>query len=176
MGDNHGAMRKLAIPVALALCCVASQAVAQDACALCFADGAPESRERPLTIEISSGLVFSRLALTGQGDASAAIDPQTGQKKTDGGIVDLGGQAVQGRARITGMPRRAIRVTLPATVTMTSTIGGTAELTDFVTDLPAWPVLDEAGVLEFAFGGSLKLSGPVGGSLRGRIPITVDYN
>lgn len=169
-------MRTNALLAVMALLSAATPAAAQEKCALCFEAETPESRERPLSIEIFSGLTFSRLALTGQGDASAAIDLQTGQKKTDGGIMDLGGQAVQGRARITGMPRRAIRVTLPGSVTMNSTTGGTAELTDFLTDLPPWPVLDESGTLEFSFGGKLKLSGPVGGSLRGRIPISVDYN
>ncbi len=80
------------------------------------------------------------------------------------------------RARITGSPNRAVREILPGTVTMTAQGGGEAVLTDFVTDLPPWPVLDSAGQLEFAFGGSLVLRGAVGGALRGRIPITVEYN
>lgn len=132
--------------------------------------------EQPLVIEILSGITFSRLALTGKGQASAAIDPQTGEKRTDGGVVDLGGMAVEGRARISGEAYRGVRVTFPGSVTMTSTTGGTAELSDFTTDLPAWPVLDAGGFLEFSFGGRLKMTGPVGGSLRGRIPISVDYN
>ncbi|MFA7587073.1 MAG: DUF4402 domain-containing protein [Novosphingobium sp.] len=147
---------------------------AQEVCTLCRP--ASSADERPLSIEIASNLVFSRLALTGKGDAQAAIDPQTGAKRTAGGVVDLGGNAIQGRARITGMPNRAVRVSFPDTVTMTSTTGGTAVLTDFATDLPPWPVLDDSGSLEFGFGGSLRLSGPVGGALRGRIPISVDYN
>lgn len=147
---------------------------AQESCALCRAGG--ENQEQPVAIEIFSGLTFSRLALTGDGQASAEIDPQTGEKRTSGGIVNLGGSAVQGRGRITGTPGRAVRVDLPSSVIMTSTTGGTAELTDFVTDLPSWPVLDAGGSLEFSFGGKLRINGPIGGNLRGRIPISVDYN
>lgn len=154
------------------LACIAP-AAAQDGCTLCA--GSKESSERPLTIEIHSNIVFSRLALIGKGDATAALDPQTGRKAVSG-MVDLGGQAVQGRARIVGTPHRAVRVIMPGSVTMDSQAGGKAELTDFVTDLPSWPVLDASGQLEFAFGGSLVVRGPVGGALRGRIPITVEYN
>lgn len=148
---------------------------AQDACSLCMSAGTGNEKERPLTIEIASDLVFSRLALSGKSQGSVAIDPQSGRKAVSG-MVDLGGQAVQGRARIQGEPHRAVRIILPGSVTMTSAGGGTAELTDFVTDLPAWPVLDAHGQLEFAFGGTMVLHGPVGGALRGRLPISVEYN
>lgn len=159
--------------LALMLALAASPLAAQEQCLTCLAQA---GEERPLTIEIDSGITFSRLALTGGDSASAGIDPRSGEKRTEGGVMDLGGQAISGKARISGQPNRAVRVILPSSVTMTSTTGGTAELTDFVTDLPPFPVLDSAGQLEFGFGGSLKLNGAVGGSLRGRIPITVDYN
>ena len=153
---------------------------AQDAgCILCDApassDAAPK-REPPLEIEITTSLAFSRMALTGRGEASAAIDPQTGSRRIGGGMVDLGGVTVQGRGRITGAPGRPVRVDLPSTIVMTSAGGGQAELTNLVTDLPAFPVLDASGTLEFSFGGELRVDGPTGGQFRGRIPITVDYN
>lgn len=161
------------IPILLLLALPALPAAAQT-CALC--SGSSAAADQPLEIEIFSDLQFSRMALTGSGQASAEIDAQTGRKSTQGGLISLGGQSVQGRGRITGAPGRAIRLTLPSSVTMTSATGGSAELTDFVTDLPAWPVLDAGGSLEFSFGGRLRISGAVGGNLRGRIPITVDYN
>lgn len=148
-------------------------ASAQQTCVLC--NEPSDDADKPVSIEIFSDLVFSRLALTGRGEASVALDPQTGQKQVSG-VVDLGGQAIQGRARITGARNRAVRVILPSSVTMTSQTGGTAQLVDFITDLPPWPVLDSAGVLEFSFGGTLVLKGTVGGPLRGRIPISVEYN
>ena len=155
-------------------------ALAQNAgCILCEvppAGGTQLPRERPLEIEITANLAFSRLALTGRGEASAAIDPQSGMRRVGGGMVDLGGVTVQGRGRISGAPGRPVRVDLPATIIMTSTTGAQAELTGLITDLPAFPVLEATGTLEFAFGGELRVDGPTGGQLRGRIPITVDYN
>lgn len=134
------------------------------------------AEQPPLTIEIGSGLTFSRLALTGKDGGSAAIDPQSGARSTDGGLVALGGMAVQGRARITGAPLRAVRVDLPRSIAMTTSTGEEALLTDLATDLPAWPVLDATGSLEFSFGGKLTVPPGASGRLRGRIPISVDYN
>lgn len=156
----------------------AAPAAAQD-CTLCFLVPTPQaekSGERPLTIEISTGLAFSRLAIAGQDGGSAAIDPQTGAKTTGQGLVDLGGSAVQGRGRISGTPGRTVRIDLPRSVTMSSTDGSTVVLTELTTDLPAWPVLDSSGILEFSFGGRLEVRGSGGGNFRGRIPISVDYN
>jgi hypothetical protein len=129
-----------------------------------------------LTIEIGSGLTFSRLALTGKDGGSAAIDPQSGARSTEGGLVALGGMAVQGRARISGVPLRPVRIDLPRSVTMTTSTGGEAVLSDLTTDLPSWPVLDASGTLEFSFGGRLTVPPGASGRLRGRIPISVDYN
>jgi hypothetical protein len=155
-------------------------APAQEAdCILCApqpGQSAEARRERPLDIEITANLAFSRLALTGRGEGHAAIDPATGQRSVGGGMVDLGGVTVQGRGRITGQPGRTVRVQVPPVIVMTSVGGGEARLTDIVTDLPAYPVLDASGTLEFGFGGAIKVDGPLGGQFRGRIPITVDYN
>lgn len=171
-------MARLAfIAAALVLLLPPAPAAADGACALCFGNDQREvPGDRPLVIEITSGIVFSRMALTGGGFASVEINPVTGEKRTTGGIMDLGGTAVQGRARISGMPHRTVRVTLPTRVVMTSQTGGTAELSDFSTDLPVNAVLDLGGNLEFSFGGSLKLNGATGGTLRGRIPISVEYD
>jgi hypothetical protein len=141
-------------------------------CALC---SAARSAERPLSITIESGLQFSRLALTGQADSGAAIDPATGEKMVDPGMIDLGGLSFQGRARISGEPLRPVRIQLPSRVSLRSPDGSTAELTDFVTDLPAVTLLDQDGELQFAFGARLNSQGARGGNFRGRIPIRVDY-
>jgi hypothetical protein len=164
---------RLALACAAVLC--AAPAAAQD-CALCFTGDRTEDGERPLTLEISTGIEFSRLALTGQGKGIAAIDPQTGSRQTGGTMIELGGLPVQGRGRITGTPLRPVRMTLPQQVTMTSSTGSDAVLTNFVTDLPAFPMLPASGVLEFAFGAQIEVTGLVGGTFRARIPITIDYN
>ncbi len=131
--------------------------------------------ERPLEIVIESGLQFSRLALAGRADGAAEIDPQTGEKRVDAGMIDLGGLSYQGRARITGTPLRPVRIELPQRVQLRSPDGAEAELTGFVTDLPPVAMLDENGTLEFAFGARLSSRGARSGNFRGRIAIRVDY-
>ncbi len=160
----------------LTLMALCTPALGQEACGLCFGPAEAAAGERPLSIEIHADLSFSRLALAGSGAGSAVIDPQSGAKRTDGGMIDLGGMAVQGRGRITGTPQRAVRIDLPRQVTMSTPDGTNAELTDLATNLPPFPVLDAAGTLEFTFGGRLNLKGHQGGNFRGRIPISVDYN
>ena len=133
------------------------------------------SAERPLQIEIESGLQFSRLALRGKIDGGAEIDPQTGEKRVDAGMIDLGGASYQGRARVTGEPLRPVRIELPSRVQLRSPDGAEAELTGFVTDLPPVAMLDANGTLEFAFGARLSSRGARSGNFRGRIAIRVDY-
>ena len=134
-----------------------------------------ERPERPLAIEIDSGLQFGRMALRGQAAGGAQIDPQTGENRVDGGMIDLGGISYQGRARVTGEPLRPVLIELPTTVLLRGPDGGEARLSDFVTDLPAVAMLDANGVLEFAFGARLTSHGARGGDFRGRIRIRVDY-
>ena len=134
-----------------------------------------ERQERPLDIEIESGLQFGRVALRGQGDGAALLDPQTGESRVDGNMIHLGGATFRGRARVTGEPLRPVRIELPGTVLLRSADGAEARLSDFVTDLPAAPILNADGVLEFSFGARLSTQGARGGGFRGRIPIRVDY-
>lgn len=147
---------------------------AQDSCRLCYAEGA--AGERPLTLEIWTDLSFAKLALLSRSGGSAAVDAQTGGKSTQGDLISLGGTAVTGRGRITGEPLRPVRVDLPMRVPMTAPDGSSAELVEFVTNLPQRPALDASGQLEFTFGARLVVRNGSGGNYRGRIPITVDYN
>jgi hypothetical protein len=160
--------------VSLALLAAPLAAAPAEPCASCLGGAAREAM--PLRIEIVSDLEFSRMARTGQEAGKAAIDPQTGSRRVEGGLVGLGGFTIKGRARITGEPLRAVRIELPPTVTMTTAGGGRADLSDLVTDLPPFPVLDTSGRLEFSFGGALTVSEAGGGTFRARIPISVDYN
>jgi hypothetical protein len=160
--------------LALALLSMPLSARAEERCFVCAS--APRTGDRPLTIEITSDLAFSRMTLTGEPEGSARIDPQTGSRQVEGGLVELGGVAMQGRGRITGEPLRPVRIDLPSSIPMTTAGGGRAELTDLTTNLPPFPTLDANGVLEFAFGGRLKVSGNAGGNFRGRVAISVDYN
>ncbi len=162
-----------ALAAALAMLSAGPVLADEPACELCVL--ATRNEQRPLSIVIDSGLQFSRLALRGQTDGGAEIDPATGEKRVDAGMIDLGGQSFQGRARIIGEPLRPVRIELPTRVALRSPDGAAAELTDFVTDLPRVAVLDANGTLEFAFGARLTSRGARGGNFRGRINIRVDY-
>ncbi len=157
---------------AFALLSATPVAASDSSCELCLMTARPE---RPLEIQIESGLQFSRLGLRGKADGRAEIDPQTGEKRVDAGMIDLGGLSYQGRARVTGEPLRPVRIELPQRVQLRSPDGAEAELSGFVTDLPAVTMLDENGTLEFAFGAQLSSQGARSGNFRGRIAIRVDY-
>jgi len=167
------------LAAAIALVSAAPAAAVDPACEACTTEQpAPEifaSEDRPLSIEVESGLQFGRLALRGRVDGGANIDPQTGESQVDGNMIDLGGATFQGRARVTGEPLRPVRIELPATVLLRSSDGAEARLSEFVTDLPQVAMLDANGVLEFAFGARLTSQGARGGDFRGRIRIRVDY-
>jgi hypothetical protein len=155
----------------------AAAAEGESLCKLCAEAREEAARERaPIDINIESGINFSRMALLSHGDGEAAIDPLSGQQRTSDNLLDLGGFAFSGRARVTGEPLQPVRVDLPGSVTLHSPGGGAAELTDFTTDLPDQPMLDASGNLEFTFGGRLRTLDGGTGNFRGRIPIRVDYN
>ena len=162
------------LAAALALLSAAPSAAEEEACAFCLTPVRPDT-ERPLTIQVESDMQFSRMALRGKADGGAHIDPQTGENRVDGNMINLGGLSFQGRARVTGEPLRPVRVELPPRVQLRSPDGAEAELSEFVTDLPAVAMLDENGTLEFAFGARISSQGARGGNFRGRINIRVDY-
>jgi len=130
-----------------------------------------------LEISIDADIDFGRLVLIGDGEGKVLLDLNSGRKSTSGNIDDLGGIAITGVARITGAPNEPVRIFLPTNITMSDTGGSEAELRDLVTDLPALPMLDMDGQLEFRFAGTLVTGAETarGGKLRGRIPISVEY-
>jgi len=162
------------LAAAIALCSAAPSAADEPACDLCLETKAAPGTQ-PLRIEIESGLQFSRLGLRGTADGDALLDPQTGEQRVGANMIDLGGLAYQGRARVTGEPLRPVRIELPPRVELRSPDGARAELTDFVTDLPPVAMLDQNGMLTFAFGARIASQGAQGGNFRGRIAIRVDY-
>lgn len=164
-------MGKWVILSALAL---AAPGLAQPACRLCAprASAAP-APERPLDIEIEAGIDFSRVA-AGPGGGTVEV-AASGARRVSGALVDLGGLALTGQVRLTGEPNRAVRISLPSRVTLTGPDGANAEVTALATDLPPAPRLGPDGRLRFAFGGRLSVDAGAAGQLRGRIPITADY-
>ncbi len=154
-------------------------AAGEGSCLLC-AGGAPTAlteteRSVPLSIEITTKLDFSRAALPASGGGQIDLDPQSGNKRVGGGMVDLGGAALAGTAIVTGEPGRAVRIDMPTSARMTSAAGGVVEIIGLRTSLMGAPRLDATGRLEFSFGGTLIVRGNVSGTFRTRIPITAQY-
>jgi hypothetical protein len=131
--------------------------------------------ERPLSITIDSGISVGRLGLQGRKDGNALIDPQTGAKQVGANMVDLGGLTYQGKATVTGQPLKPVRIELPPSVTLYSSNGAEAELSNFRTDLAGVAMLDARGQLQFNFGATITSMDGQGGDFRGRIPIRVEY-
>jgi Domain of unknown function (DUF4402) len=154
-------------------------AAGDDACRLCTPSDASgqivQQREIPISIEITTKLDFSRAALSGRGDGAIDLDPQNGNRRIDGGIVDLGGSALAGTAVVHGEPGRPVRIDMPSSARMTSSTGGMIEIAGLRTSLNGHPRLDSTGRLEFSFGGRLLVHGNASGTFRARIPITAEY-
>jgi hypothetical protein len=169
-------MERLGFALCLAMLAVAPAHAAGDpACKLC-APAQEQAPKAPLQIQVDKGIDFSRFAEVGSGGGQAAIDPQTGTRTARGNLMGLGGLAYQGHARITGQPDAYVRIEMPPSVVLYSSSGAEVELSDFRTDLPAAPMLDAHGALEFNFGATLQTRRPGGGNFRGRIPIRIEYN
>jgi len=166
---------RLLFLLAASLAGLSSQAAAQ--CQLCAEerDLSLSSSETPLTIEVETTLDFDRLVLAGASGGAAEIDPRTGRRSVAGELVGLGGLGIQGTATVRGEPGRAIRLELPASTTLHSSAGDTAELTDLVADIPSGARLGPDGTLRFNFGGRLTVKGSADGDYRGRILLVVDY-
>ena len=132
---------------------------------------------QPLTITIESDIDFGRVVLLGQGESRVILDLNTGQKTLIGDVDDMGGMPITGRAIITGAPFEEVIIDLPGEIAMRDPNGGEARVNDFVTDLSGFPRLDANGQLEFRFSGTLVIDAEANssGSLRGRVPITVNY-
>jgi hypothetical protein len=154
----------------------AAPATAQD-CLACAepAQGARPAAQ-PVRVTITANLDFSRLTTRDGAGGSLSIDPATGAAIAQGSVAAIGGMAFSGRALVEGEPNRAVRVSLPAEIVMTSANGGQVRVRRLVTSLPPAPQLGPDGRLEFAFGGDLQVDGGVSGEFRGRVSITVDYD
>jgi Domain of unknown function (DUF4402) len=136
---------------------------------------AAQDAETPLRVEIQTQLDFSRAASSGNDGGQISVDPASGTKAFQGGVIDLGGSALAGSAIVRGNPGRAVRVEMPMSIRMSGSNGGSIDISNLRTNLPPNPKLDAFGQLKFSFGGDLRISGNVSGTFRGRIPITAEY-
>jgi hypothetical protein len=152
--------------------------VAQTGCRLCAPENKPAENtppDLPLRIDVETALDFSRVAQNGDNGGDIAVDARSGGRRVAGGLVDLGGMALRGTVRLTGSPRRMVRIELPNRVQLRSSTGAIADVYTLETDLPPNPALGSDGSLTFSFGGKLSVKGQTSGIFRGSIPITADY-
>lgn len=155
-----------------------SAPLAADPCRLCAPQ--PERLSQggrpgvPLRIEIETALDLGRVA-QGPGGGALELDARTGARRVAGGLADLGGMALTGKAIVTGTPFARVRIDLPARVRLQSTTGDIAEVVQMQSDLPPAPTLNENGELRFTFGGKMVLKGGESGSFRGSVPISAEY-
>ena len=187
MGHGRGMVgRLLTTLAALGMLCIPAPAVrAQGSCTNCELPpgcrGASQGADSKCTVvllDVESDVDFGRLIVLGSRVGHVTIDLDSGTKLVFGEMNDGGGMPVYGTALVTGQPLRTVAVTMPGRVQLTAANGALATMSDFETDLPAFPRLDSSGQLRFNFTGTLYTDGSVlsGGRLRGRVPITVDYN
>jgi len=135
------------------------------------------ARCQRLEIVIESDVHFGRVVVLGKGEGRVLLDLDSGERRMIGDVDDLGGVPITGRALVTGTPFEALRINLPGEVDMRDRTGATARLSELTTDLPALPRLDANGQLVFHFSGTLIINAKTqaSGRLRGRVPITVEY-
>lgn len=163
---------------ALAAAIAAAPSTSAAQCRLCASPStapATTSGGGQVRLEIESSLDFDRLVLLGPGEGTATLRPDGG-RETSGTVAALSGRAMVGSAIIRGEPGRSVRIRLPERIELTSQSGSRIALEGVVSDLPAAPRLDSTGILEFRFGGRLRVSGDAEGDYRGDVPITVEYS
>ena len=155
---------------------VPGQGAAQ--CRLCDAPTTTRdegSDSTPLKLEIQAELDFDRLILIDNSATGTARIHPDGSQSTSGSVGSMTGRAMVGSVLVRGEPGRTVRIDLPRSITLHGRTGGTLELGDLTSDLPAMPRLDAQGTLHFRFGGELRIVGDIDGDYRGDIPITVEY-
>ncbi len=161
-------------PLVMAVAACPGPVAAQ--CQLCAATtNALPSPARALKIDIEAMLDFSTAAHSDSGTGSIEIDPRTGQRRVTGGLVALGGMALKGTVLLTGEPFRRVRITLPVSIVMHSTMGATADITGITANLGPDPMLGPDGTLSFSFGGKMTVRDGAAGDFHARIPITAEY-
>lgn len=169
-------MANRAFIIALAAAAVGTPSAASGSCMLCgTATPLAAPGDPPLSIEIDSALDFSRIGLASASEGIAELDPDTGMRQLVSGLIDMGGVPLRGTVTIRGERNRHVRIDMPSTVKMTGTDGETIEIVTLSTTLKPNPKLDQAGLLEFSFGGRLRVARGADGEYRASIPISVDY-
>ncbi len=168
-----------ALPGAVAAFCLVLSTPAGAQCRLCE-DAGPVIAQRggngrALRIDIDTGIDFARYVHLNDDEGYAELDPVTGERRTSGGLGELGGIAVTARVTLEGEPGRAVLVDFPDHITLHAPGGDKLELTRLQTDLPAQPRLGSDGFLRFSVGGRITADRRDAGRFHGRIRVSARY-
>jgi hypothetical protein len=133
-----------------------------------------DASDNPIELRIEASLDFNQLILLGAGEGTAQIRPD-GSSQVSGVIGSISSRAMVGSATVRGEPGRLIRIDMPRSLALHSLSGGSVQVEEIVSDLPASIRLDSTGLLSFRFGGRVRISGDAEGDYRGDLPITAEY-
>jgi hypothetical protein len=130
-----------------------------------------------LSIAPNSNLDFGSFSRGTGGTVTIVAD--NGARTSTGVIEVSSNPGAAGTFNVNGEPSAAYTITLPATATLTETIGGTETMTaDTFTSFPANSgTLDATGVQTLRVGATLNVGATqVTGIYSGSYPVTVNYN
>ena len=98
----------------------------------------------PIRLEVATSLDFDRIVLLGAGSGAATLLP-SGARSATGSIITVSAGAMVGSVTVRGEPGRAVRVEIPARVTLYSLSGGQIVIDEIETDLPSAASERQAG-------------------------------
>ena len=143
----------------------------------------------PMTLTETSPLHFGTITLTDASGGSVILSTANARTFTGGvSTTAVSPTSTNAAYDVTGTYNETYALTLPATITVTETVGTTATMT--ISDLTvlfnggseetavgATSTLSASGTDNFSVGGTLTVAADqIGGVYAGTFPVTVDYN
>jgi hypothetical protein len=117
---------------------------------------------------------FGKIAVGSAGTVVLATGSNT-RTKTGGASLVAGSTVRRGRVVITGTANTAVNISVPASVVVTGSAGGSATLTPAING-GSPQILSAAGTRTVRFGGTLTFTGPAPtGTYSAIVPVTVTY-
>lgn len=117
---------------------------------------------------------FGKIAVSNAGTVVLNTGSNT-RTKTGGASLVAGGTVRRGRVVVNGTPSTPVNISVPASIVVTGSGGGTGTLTPAINGGPL-QTTSAAGNLTIRFGGTLTFTGPApAGSYSAIVPVTVVY-
>ncbi len=117
---------------------------------------------------------FGKIAVSSAGTVVLNTGSNT-RTKTGGASLVAGGTVRRGRVVVNGTPSTPVNISVPASIVVTGSGGGTGTLTPAINGGPL-QTTSAAGNLTIRFGGTLTFTGPApAGSYSAIVPVTVVY-